>query len=317
MAAGRPVRSASGQTMGTTWMVRWHAHDGAVHPQLAIDAELARLGVQLSTWRDDSDITRLNDAPVGDWIEVPDTLFEVVASACAIALETGGAFDPTVGAIVESWGFGPQRGVPHVLACDWRAIELDVRARAIRRSADVRLDLSAIAKGDAVDRVSALMGQLGLSDHLVEIGGELRGAGVKPDWSPWWVALESPPDAAGRATRPNIVVALHGLSVATSGDYRQRVTRAGVAHSHTVDPRLGTPVAGDVAAVSVIHESCRMADAVSTALLVMGAKHGLEWATRHGIAAVFRCRRPDGPVDLVTPCLNAWSQPEPSISQAR
>lgn len=307
LASGRPIRSAAGQTMGTTWSVKWHAKEGAAHPRQAIEAELARLVGQMSTWSDDSAITRINDAPLGSWQDVPDSLFEVLADSLDLARDSGGAFDPTVGSIVESWGFGPRRAQTAPPACDWRSIELDRAGHRLRRHADVRLDLSAIAKGDAVDRIAALMTRLGLSDHLIEIGGELRGSGVKPDWSPWWVGLESPPALDGTPLPADVAVALHGLSVATSGDYRHRVMRGGITQSHTVDPRSRLAVTNDLAAVSVIHASCRAADGLSTALLVMGLEQALAWAAARDIAAVFRRRTDAGFVDVVTPTLQAWS----------
>ncbi len=313
IASRRPLRNASGQAMGTTWTVQWHAPDGSTHPRLAIETELARLVQQMSTWIGDSSIARLNAAPLGDWIDLPEPMAEVVAHALAVARDSDGAFDPTVGALVEAWGFGPPPRAGSATVeprCDWRAIEFDATRRAARRTDEVRLDLSAIAKGDAVDRVSNAMARLGLRDHLVEIGGELRGAGVKPDWEPWWVGLERPPGNDDGGSRADTVIALHGLSVATSGDYHRHAVRDGRRVSHTIDPRTRQPLEQMLAAVSVVHPSCRHADALSTALLVMGLAAGLRWAAERDIAALFRERTANGLVVHATPTLERWSQSE-------
>ncbi|MEO6367877.1 MAG: FAD:protein FMN transferase, partial [Steroidobacteraceae bacterium] len=155
----------------------------------------------------------------------------------------------------------------------------------------LELDCSAIAKGLAVDLVSQQLLRYGFSSHLVEIGGELRGTGVKPDAQPWWVALEPP--AAG-AQMDETVIALCDHAVATSGDYRRTFEQAGQRFAHTIDPRTGRPVDNDLAAVTVISKECWQADAISTALMVMGADDGCAYADRHGIAARFARRTEAG-----------------------
>ncbi|ALD93712.1 Membrane-associated lipoprotein involved in thiamine biosynthesis [Cupriavidus gilardii CR3] len=168
------------------------------------------------------------------------------------------------------------------------------------------IDLCAIAKGYAVDAVSAWLSARGVSHHLVEIGGELRGEGVKPDGMPWWVELESPPaadDAAADAART--VVALHGLSVATSGDYRRYFDSGGRRYAHTLDPRTGYPVSHALASVTVLHRRCMMADALSTALTVLGPEAGMAFATQRGIAARMLLRTPSGFTERMSPAFAA------------
>ncbi|HEY4068049.1 MAG TPA: FAD:protein FMN transferase, partial [Burkholderiaceae bacterium] len=171
----------------------------------------------------------------------------------------------------------------------------------------VRLDLSAIAKGFGVDQVSRRLARRGFENHLVEVGGELRGSGLRADGQPWWVDLMAPPAAAGSTTAlPLTRVALHGLSVATSGDYlRHFDDAAGVRRSHTIDPRSGRPVEHGLCSVSVLHAECLLADALSTALTVLGPAHGLRFANAHGIAALFVERRGDALVETLSPAFDA------------
>lgn len=308
-AWGQVVHALQGQSMGTTWSVL------CVGPrelrlaaiERAIAAALAEVVAQMSHWERDSDLSRFNAAPAGHAQPLPPAFATVIEAALAVAAASGGAYDPTAGALVALWGFGPSDPgglrprhdepgfAPPSAAdcaaarCDWRALGWDAAARTLTQSGGLRLDLSAVAKGYAVDRVSALLADCGLPDHLVEIGGELRGAGLKPEGQPWWVDLEPPAPGCGLApTR----IALHGLAVATSGDYRRRFVDAdGQARSHTLDPRTGRPIEHGIASVSVVHASAMWADAWSTALTVLGPDAGLALATAQGLAAQFVWRR--------------------------
>jgi thiamine biosynthesis lipoprotein len=170
---------------------------------------------------------------------------------------------------------------------------LDRVQRRLYQPGGAVLDLSSVAKGHAVDRLALRLEALGVRHYLVEAGGELRGAGVKADGQPWWVELEGVPDAIG-APIPQSVVALHGLAVATSGDYRRYFHHAQRRASHTLDPRSGYPIANDLASVTVLAPTCMAADALSTALTVMGVEAGLAYADGRGLAARFLLRRDGG-----------------------
>jgi thiamine biosynthesis lipoprotein len=219
---------------------------------------------------------------------------------------SGGAYDPAAGALVNLWGFGPARrfdqagfyapdaqAVADALARRARArVELDHDHRRLLQPGGALLDLSAVAKGYAVDRLALCLEGHGVGHYLVEIGGELRGAGVKADGQPWWVEIEGVPDLEDEAQPgPQAVAALHGLAVATSGDYRRYFHQAGQRRSHTLDPRSGYPIAHSLASVTVLAPSCMQADALSTALTVLGPEAGLAWAEAHGLAARFLLRR--------------------------
>lgn len=309
-----------GETMGTTWSVIC-----AVPPTIdvrgvnhGIRAELDEIVAQMSNWLADSDISRFNSAAAGTWHVLPEACFAVLRQALEVARDSGGAYDPSAGPLVDLWGFGPGGRRAELPAtrdvewargrCGWTRLELDVEGRRALQPGGVSLDLCAIAKGYAVDAVSRYLSAQDIHHHLVEIGGELRGRGVKPDGLPWWVELETPPAAPGvgaaAATDP-IVVALHGLSVATSGDYRRYFDDDGRRYAHTVDPRTGYPAGHALASVTVVHAECMMADALSTALTVLGPQAGLHYAGQRQIAARFLVRTPDGFEETLTPAFAA------------
>lgn len=307
--AGRPV-GLSGPTMGVSWRVLAQAPADVSEPDIAAAAQgAADLVVrEMSTWEPDSDLSRFNRAAANAWVDLPDHLMTVVRAALELAALTEGAFDPTVGAAVDLWGFGPAGAVvrppsPAALSgvrTGWRHLEVD--GGRLRQPGGLRLDLSGIAKGYGVDLVAEAVAALGVRDMLVEIGGELRGAGVKGDGEPWWVEVEAPPDAPSGELP--LLVALHGLSIATSGDWRREFTADGRRYSHTLDPRTRRPVGGEIAAVSVLHRQCMQADALCTALMVLG-DDGPAFAEAQGLAAQFVMRGGGGLRELATPALQA------------
>lgn len=263
------VIDLGGETMGTTWSVRYVApprHDKAAL-RTAIVARLDAVVGEMSHWEPGSILSRFNRAVEGSWMTLPPDFAHVMAQGLAIAHQTNGAFDPAIGRLVNLWGFG---AVPVLRAPDdaeiaaarrdsgWQRLEFDSAARRLRQPGGLALDLSGIAKGHAVDVIADLLRQSGVRHCLVEIGGELVGHGVRPDNEPWWVDLETPPGL----TLPPLRIALHGLAVATSGDYRRG--------AHTIDPRTGHSTTNGIVSASVIHPSALVADAWATALTVLG-----------------------------------------------
>ena len=306
------VYALHGETMGTTWSIKLVApprHALALVRE-SIERVLDRIVAQMSTWIADSDISRFNRAGPGTWHELPAGFYEVLQYALTVSDDTDGAFDPAVGALVDLWGFGPRgrraecpgdAAINHArVQC--RRLKLASGRRALQPGG-MQLDLSGVAKGFAVDCVAQRLDRLGIADHLVEIGGELRGTGVKPDGTPWWVALEGSQSCADMM--PETVVALHGFSVATSGDAVRHFEIDGRHYSHTIDPRIGYPIPHRMAAVTVLHRRCMCADALATALAVLGPEAGFEHAATHGIAARFIVRCPDGPQERITPAYSA------------
>ena len=207
--------------------------------------------------------------------------------------ETGGAFDPTVGPIVDAWGFGPEERVeppkPEEIAVARTKVgmpKLRFEGVTLEKSVEgLHLDLSAIAKGWAVDEAARALDGLGFENHLVEIGGEVRATGSSPKGRPWKVGIERP--EAGIGSRVAAAIPLDGASLATSGGYRNFVTIDGARVTHIIDPRTGEPVGHGLGSVSVLAASCVRADALATALFVMGAEEGLAWAESQGVAALF------------------------------
>ena len=285
--------------MGTSWSVR--AVGAPADLQDRLQQELDLVVAQMSHWEATSDLGRFNRAPASTWHELPPEFFDVLSFGLEVCDASGGACDPCAGALVNLWGFGPvnRYDEPHFVpptagqVADVLArrahVRLDATGRRAWQPGGVQLDLSAIAKGYAVDRLAECLDRLGMHHYLVEVGGELRGAGVKPDGQPWWVSLEQPV-----ADADETVVALHGLAIATSGDYRRFFMTDARRCPHTIDPRSGMPIDSGIAAVTVIHASCMAADAWSTALTVLGVDEGLRLAERRGLAARFLVREADG-----------------------
>lgn len=287
--------------MGTSWSVR--IVDAPSDCTEVVGEVLARIIAQMSNWEARSDISRFNALPVGTWAIFPDEMMTVLKTGLDFARLSEGAFDPAIGRVVERWGFGPTgvTGPEMVPACraPWTMVELS--GDRARRLADVALDFSGIAKGFAVDAVAAALRKRGAQNFLVEIGGELRGAGLKPDLQPWWVDVEAP---AGLAV-PTLRIALCGLSVATSGDYVRFRTEKDLHLSHSIDPATGKPIANDVASVTVLHESAMLADAWATAITILGHQRGMALATKHQLAARLILRSADGGKEYMTPTLAA------------
>lgn len=312
------LHSLGGQTMGTTWSVRLAAAPSldlhALHARL--QGELDRIVAQMSTWRDDSDITRYNCAVAGQAQDLPDEFSTVLACALDIAERSGGAYDPTIAPLVDAWGFGAHAAAPRVpdeetLAIarahvGWRRLRAAFAPPRLSQPGGLRLDLSAIAKGYGVDRVAARLRTSGIPGALVEVGGELHGYGIKPDGQRWRVLVESAPDEEADGARyPPRVVVLDGLAIATSGDRWHHFDHGGTRYAHTLDPRSGRPVAQAAAAVSVIAADAMQADAWATALTVMGTRDGHAFARARGLAARFVTRADGTLEETMTPAFEA------------
>ena len=304
-ASAAAEETAGGDTMGTTWTARWHgtAQGTDPLPSVVVSDELHRILERvnrlMSTWRDDSEVSRFNASSSTDWFEVSPETARVVSRALEISAASDGAFDVTVSPLVQLWGFGSggPRAAPGAaqLEAARRLVgsnKLTVRDRppAIRKSdPGVTIDLSAIAKGYAVDLLGEFLESVFVSGYLVEVGGETRVKGSRPDGAAWRIGIEQP--VAG-LRRVRSVLSLGGprRGVATSGDYRNRRTVAGRVVSHTLDPRSGRPIEHALAAVTVVAADCMTADAWATALMVLGPEQGLAVAKQHRVAALLLSR---------------------------
>lgn len=306
------VWSLTGETMGTTWSVRAVPAPGTLQSDLqaAIQLELDSIVALFSPWEADSEISRFNLAPAGTWA-LSDEFWSLLVASMDLADDTDGAVDPTLGALVDLWGFGPPGPRDDLPTADaiglalevsgWQKLRLHRAGQAAVQPGGLALDFSGIAKGHAVDRVSERLMTLGANSHLVEIGGELRGMGVKPDAQPWWVEIEQPPGSQ----IPRTVAALVDIAVATSGDYRRAFVHEDRLYPHTLNGRTGRPVENGVTSVTVFHTSARQADALATALTVMGPDDGLTYAEALQLTAHFVSRTVDGLVEKMTPAFLA------------
>lgn len=359
---------ASGATMGTRYGAQFYAPPTADARAIAaaLDAAVRAVDAQMSNWKADSDLSRLNRATPGSWTPICANLAAVLVRAREIGRETDNAFNIGVGTLVDRWGFGPGAAANRQADNEWAAnrqaagrhtvdrrtvdrhtadrhtadrqtkdgrtpdrqparpadpanglsgaidarrrtsilrgpvpspcrpidelLEVDVARGRARRLADVAFDLCGIAKGFGVDELARVLDRHDIGAWLVGIDGELRARGCKPDGSPWAIALEAPDyDRRGAMGAIDLVDA----AVATSGDYRHWADFGGERLSHTMDPRAGAPLRGDIASVTVVAPTCTDADAYATALMVLGAQAGCAHAKRHGLDALFVVRDGD------------------------
>ncbi len=297
----------NGPTMGTRWSVSVDADATVDLNALRRDLAFAvqQVDAQMSPWKPESDLVRLNRADVDTWVDLPLEMLEVLTCAMDVHRQSAGAFDPCVGALVDAWGFGAVRDAPDAAAintvrkaapCPMReGLELDRPAGRARKRAPLQLDLCGIAKGYGVDRMAAVLQQHGVLHALAALDGELRAVGSQASGAPWAVALESP-EAGRRAVRG--VIELQDLAVATSGDYRHYLEVGDARLAHTMDARRAAPVNNAVASVTVLARTCMQADAWATALLVAGPGEGLGLAQRMGLEVLFLLRRPEGLVEM-------------------
>lgn len=280
--------------MGTSYRVKLYLPDRAqaipedAVIQSAINEELALVNRLMSTYQDDSELSRFNQAPVDKPFALSEPTLAVLGVALTVWRETGGAFDATVGPLVELWGFGPaQRDqVPTEAAVAERLAMMGMDALAIMptgvvKRKPVHLDLSGVAKGYATDRVAERLEALGIRRYMVEVGGELRVGESKPDNQPWWIAIEQPVE--GQMGFAQLTLPLTAMSVATSGDYRNFFVEDGRRFSHIIDPTTGFPVQHQVASVTVLHPSNAVADAYATAFMVLPVAETLKVAERLGL----------------------------------
>ena len=297
-ACARPAHATiRGLTMGTSYTVELAAPiDDAARTGLKelIEVELAAINRAMSTYDPRSELSEFNKREDLRWVPASRGLVEVLDNALRISTATQGAFDVTVGPLVDVWGFGPQyltRRVPNdeVIeqvrdSVDYRHVQTDPSAGAIRkRHSRTQLDLSAIAKGYGVDRVAMILDRQGVHDYLVEIGGELRARGATAAARPWRVGIERPVE--GRHVLGEIV-ALENRAIATSGTTMDFFEQDGRHYSHCIDPKTGRPVEHPPMAVSVVADTAMEADGWATALLVLGPERGYSLARSRGLSAL-------------------------------
>ena len=301
----------SGPTMGTTFQVKIVQSDIALDDMdvliREINTRLEEVNRQMSTYRDNSEITQFNRSRSTDWFAVSPDFAYVLHIAREISTWSDGAFDVTIGPIVNLWGFGPNAIPERVPLPDsiatrktlvgYKKIHIDLSASAIKKeSPEIYCDLSAIAKGYGVDRIASYLDSLGINRYFIEIGGELRTKGHNNLGQLWRIGIASP---AGQGELQK-ALALNNMSMATSGDYHNYFERDGIRYSHTIDPRTGRPITHALASVTVLHKSCAYADGLATAINVMGPEKGYAFAEKRNLAVFMIVRQGDGFVEKMT-----------------
>lgn len=295
------VRTLWGYAIGTSYTIRVVTTERqAKKLDSDIRSALNRINDSMSTYLPRSELSRFNDAPVGEWVRLSDDFYRVLALSMEIADTSNGAFDPTIGPLVDLWGFGPIPRTDRRPSDDqiqavrqevgYQAIELDEARQSARKLEPRSLDLSAIAKGHATDLAADIIEEAGIEHYLVEIGGELRINGQKPDGTKWRVAIETPDSRQGFYR----ILELSSGAMATSGDYRNFFEEEGVRYSHTIDPTTGAPISNSLASVTVLADSSALADAYATVFTVLGAEKSLLLADKLNMSLFIIERTDDG-----------------------
>ena len=306
----------SGITMGTTYSVVINTDPLPVPEQrlqAEINAILNDINMKMSTYLPESELMRLNGADSADWVPVSQSLLQVLEAARGTSQLTRGAFDVTIGLVVNLWGFGTEKGstvpteeqINKVLQqVGYEKLQLDLAASAVKKSdAGMFIDLSAIAKGYGVDKIADYLDQLELGNYLVEIGGEIRARGINSKNIPWQIGIEKPVIEQRDVQK---IIKLDNIAMATSGDYRNFFEQDGNRYSHTIHPRTGRPVTHQLASVTVLHPSTMQADALATGLLVLGPEEGFALALKNQLAAYFIIHTDTGFREKSTPAFKPY-----------
>jgi thiamine biosynthesis lipoprotein len=309
-ATGHPYSpTLRGETMGSAWTVQLSAAvtaDRVPALQAGAQAQFDAVNLALSTWRPDSALSRFNENDSGEWVDIDPELAKVMSYGLGLAESSGGAYDLTVGPLVNLWGFGPdpQRdAAPDPAAIEsararvgWRKVEVDLANHRARKAPGVRVDLSSLGKGRGVDRVAAYLDAQGVTNYLIDLSGKLRARGVSSSGRPWLVGVEQPAadDPSGAPRTVESAVSLRDSSIATSGDYRKYFESGGKHYSHIIDPRTGWPVTHATLSATAIASTCMEADALATAYMVMAPDAALRLADAAGVPALWISRADGG-----------------------
>ncbi len=299
------LKSITGKTMGTTFSIKIVDDKNLSTDYKSLESEINELLIeinrQMSTYIEDSEISSFNNYDSTGWFNISYDFASLINTALEVSSLSAGAFDITVGPLVNLWGFGPEikkpevPGVKELLEAKsktgYKFIEVRVDTPAVKKDMpEVYLDMSAIAKGYAVDKVAELLSSKKIKNYMVEIGGEVRTAGKNNSDQSWKIGIESPDSPANIQK----VISISNYSIATSGDYNNYFEENGIRYSHTIDPRTGMPITHKLASVTVIHTSCALADAYATAINVMGPTAGYDFALKENLIIYMIVREETG-----------------------
>ncbi len=287
-----------GKTMGTTYSVKYvPVKDSLKRAEFSaiINTKLREINSMMSTYKRDSEITLFNKSPAGTPFNISKEFYFVLSHALEVSKKTEGFFDPTIGPLVNLWGFGPAgiKEVPSQEMIDktlkkvgHEKIVLNEKDSSLTKThPDVYLDLSASAKGHGVDAIAKILSENRITNFMVEIGGEVKTKG-RNHKRPWRIAIETPDPTTNKPYEA--VVELNDQAVATSGSYRNFYTKEGKTFSHTINPKTGRPITHNLVSVTVIDpDSCMKADTFATALMAIGGDKSFEMAKNWGLNALF------------------------------
>lgn len=310
------VLRLNGHTMGTMWSVKLVLEDATAANFYweAIQDELDNINNKMSTYQADSEVSQLNSLDKAGCVDASKETLAVVNSALELSQQSGGAFDITVGPLVNAWGFGPDytdEAVPDAdklaaLAKSTGYQHIRIQDKTLcKDQAATQIDLSAIAKGYAVDQVARYLDRIEMQHYLVEVGGELFARGNKPDGTAWRIGIETPSESK-REVFENTIVPLHDIGIASSGDYRNYFEKNGVRYSHSIDPRTAKPITHKLASVTVVAENSMLADAWATALMVLGPQDGLKLANTLQLPVLMLVRVDEGFVSRPSDAFTAY-----------
>lgn len=317
------VVQIAGPTMGSSYKVSYvkdRKAPGAEEVRAEVEKILGELDQAVSTYRDDSAVARFNALPAGACMSMPEDALALADSAMRLRQGAEAAYDITMLPVLDAWGFGPGAAARKASA-DQGELTVDAlqkvpeiptrpseqtlaalrerigqqhlyrQGRKLCKAAPIQIDFNSIAAGLAIDKIGNALSARGIGNYLVDVTGEIRGHGSKPDGAPWRIAIEAPVDHVRQAQR---IIALQGQTISTSGDYRQYREVDGHRLSHMIDPRTLAPVTHRLAAVTVVHPLGVMADGYSTLLMVLGPEAGYRYAKEHDLPALFVIREGDG-----------------------
>jgi thiamine biosynthesis lipoprotein len=306
----------NGMTMGTTYTVKLVKGFKSAVAGEKVDYYLLKKGItqvlkqinqQMSIFTNDSEISQFNRFRGSDWFRTSLDTARVIKQALSVSEKSNGAFDITVGPLVNLWGFGTRtvEGIPDedeikqsLKIIGYKNISVRLSPPAVKkRIKEIYCDLSAIAKGFGVDRLAEYLDSENISSYLIEIGGEVRARG-KNNYNKWWrIGIASPTNTFGIQK----VIDLKNRSMATSGDYRNYFEKDGIRYSHTINPKTGRPISHNLASVTVIDDSCLIADALATAINVLGPDKGYDFALKEDLAVFFVQKADNGFIEKSTP----------------
>jgi thiamine biosynthesis lipoprotein len=305
-----------GETMGTTYHIKFYDDQGkpdAKELQLQIDTVLKNVNQSMSTYIKDSEINTFNRLPANQVVPISDDFRAVISESIRIG-ESTKTLDVTMGPLIDLWGFGPDKKPTNRPSDEELALMIDkigvdkliLTKQGLTKTVNgLELSFSATAKGYGIDQIAQLLESYNITNYMVEIGGELRLSGEKPNNLDWKIAIEQP-DAKPGERKVHRVLSPGKNGIATSGDYRIFYKMDGETYTHLINPMTGMPIKHDLVSVTVLHPSAMTADGLATALTVMGMKRAQKYAQLHDLPVYLIAKSDDGLVTYSSPAFKPY-----------